>query len=92
MIGSSAPNGSSISITGGVGGERPRQPDALALAARELRGVAVRGRRRVEADELEQLVDTFADPRAAASRAAAARWRCCRATDRCGKSPTCWIT
>ena len=60
MIGSIAPNGSSISITRRVGGERAGDADPLALAARELRRVAVARCSRVEADELEQLVDARA--------------------------------
>ena len=44
-----------------VGGQRAGHADALALAAAELGGVAV-AHVRVEADELEQLVDAPADP------------------------------
>ena len=40
-----------------VGGERAGDADALALPAGELRGVAAAVRARVEADQLEQLVD-----------------------------------
>ena len=43
-----------------VGGQRAGDADALALAARKLRRVAVAVARGVEADELEQLVDAFA--------------------------------
>ena len=44
-----------------VNGQRPRHADALALAAGELGGVAVARLVRVEADQLEQLVDALAD-------------------------------
>ena len=44
-----------------VGGERARDADALALAAGELRRVAVAHLVGVEADELEQLVDAGGD-------------------------------
>ena len=40
-----------------VGGQRARDPDSLALAARELRGIAPPIHRRVESDQVEQLVD-----------------------------------
>ena len=60
VTGSMAPNGSSISSTGGIGGERPRHADALALPARELRGIAVAVVGGIEPDEVEQLVDTRA--------------------------------
>ena len=74
-----------------VGGERAGEPDALALAARELGRVALRVAR-LEPDELEQLGRARAAILRAASRAAAARSRCSRATVMCGKSPACWIT
>ena len=75
-----------------VGGERAGDADALALAAGELRRVARRGSRAVEADELEQLVDAGA--------------RCARLSQpsrlgtvamfspivRWGNRPICWIT
>ena len=74
-----------------VGGERPGHADPLALAAGELVRVAVAVRRRVEADQLEQLVGTlrrsgFAPSRAAGTVATlvAIVW--------CGNRPTCWIT
>ena len=57
VSGSSAPNGSSSSISARLGGERARDADALLLAAGELVGPAVAHRRRVELDQLEQLVD-----------------------------------
>ena len=56
VIGSSAPNGSSISITRRVGREGAREPDALALAAGDLRGVAGAVVARRQVDEVEQLV------------------------------------
>ena len=67
-----------------VGGERAGHADALALAAGELRGVAVAPSRRVEADQLEQLVDAGADALARPSRAAAGRWRCSRRSSGAG--------
>ena len=45
-----------------VGGERPGDADALLLATGELAGVAVAVLRRVEADQVEQLVDALGDP------------------------------
>ena len=77
MIGSSAPNGSSISITGGSAASARARPTRWRCAAGELRGVARRGSRAPEADELEQLVARARGCRAFASRAAAARSRCC---------------
>ena len=46
-----------------VGGERAGHADALALAARELGGIAV-AQRAFEPDEVEQGVDALGDPRA----------------------------
>ena len=74
-----------------VGGERAGEPDALALAARELRRVALRVRL-LEPDELEQLRRPLADPLPSASRAAAARCAMFSPIVMCGKRPTCWIT
>ena len=48
---------------GRVGGEGPRHADALALAARELAGVAVAIARRVEPDERQELVGALPLPR-----------------------------
>ena len=61
-IGSIAPNGSSISISGGFDGERTREADALALTAGELGREALPVLLRVEPDELEQLADALPDP------------------------------
>ena len=47
-----------------VGGEGAGEADALALAARELRGEAVAVVDGREVDEVEQLVDALRDPRA----------------------------
>ena len=74
-----------------VGGERAREADALALAARELRRVAL-GVGLLEPDELEQLGDARARSAPSASRAAAARCATFSPIVMCGKSPTCWIT
>ena len=46
----------------GVTGERPRDPDALALTARELSGIALAVLRRVESHQVEELVDALTDP------------------------------
>ena len=73
-----------------VGGERAGEPDALALAARELRGVALRVAL-LEPDELEQLGGPLVI-RPSASRGAWARWRCSRRPSCAGRGPTCWIT
>ena len=61
LIGSIAPNGSSISMSGGSAAERPRHAHSLVLAARELARVAV-AHTAGRAHELEQLVDAGADP------------------------------
>ena len=76
-----------------VGGERAGHADALALAAGELRRVAVAPCRPVEADRARA-----ARRRARAMRVVsqpeqlAGRWRCSRAIVRCGNRPICWIT
>ena len=75
-----------------VGGQGAGHADALALAAGELRRDSGRASRRVEADELEQLVDAGAMRSRGPSRAAAGRWRCSRPMVWCGKRPICWIT
>ena len=75
----------------GVGGQRARDADPLLLAAGELRRVAV-AKRRVESDQVQQLLDSRLDRARCPSRAAAGRWRCSRPTVRCGKRPICWIT
>src|SRR3954453_15935593 len=74
-MGSMAPNGSSMSISGGAAGggraspaargrpaprEGPPYAAALALPARQLAGIAV-AQRPVQADEVEQLVDARLD-------------------------------
>ena len=46
----------------GVTGERPRDPDALALTARKLSGIALAVLRRVESHQVEELVDALTDP------------------------------
>ena len=74
-----------------VGGQGAGDADALALAAGELRGVAVARLGRVEPDELEQLVDAGADaPRLSqpSSRGTVAMFS---AIVWCGKRPICWI-
>ena len=75
-----------------VGGQRARHADALALAAGELGGVAVAHLGRVEADELEQLVDAGADALACPSPAARGTVAMLSAIVWCGKRPICWIT
>ena len=57
MIGSSAPNGSSISSSVGLCGQRPRHADALLLAARELVRKLAGELRRIELEQIEQLLD-----------------------------------
>ena len=56
LIGSIAPNGSSISISGGSAASARATPDALALPAGQLRRVAV-AQLGAERGQLEQLVD-----------------------------------
>ena len=73
-----------------VGGQRPGDADALALAAGELARVAV-AHLGLEPDEVEQLVDPRPLRAPCPSRAAWGRSRCSRATVWCGNSPTCWI-
>ena len=92
MIGSRAPKGSSISITRRVGGERAREADALALAARELRRVAVAVVAAGQADEVEQLVDARLDPLPVGQPSSRGTVATFSATVMCGKSPICWIT
>ncbi len=74
---SSAPNGSSSSSTLRLDRERAGQRHALALAAGELRRVAVG--EAVELDELEQLVDALPRSRPSAACGSSARRRRCRA-------------
>ena len=74
-----------------VGGECPREPDALALAAGELRRVALRVGL-LEPDEVEQLRRPRGDPLPSASRAGFGTVPMLSPTVMCGKSPTCWIT
>ena len=76
---------------GRIGRERAREADALALAARELRGVARAVVARGQVDEVEQLVDArrdcaFGQPSRRGTVATLS------ATVMCGKRPTCWIT
>ena len=61
VIGSSAPKGSSISITGGSAASARARPDPLTLPARELRGVPRAVVLRGQVDEVEQLVDARPD-------------------------------
>ena len=75
-----------------VGGERAGEPDALALAARELRRVAVAVVAGGQADEVEQLVDALARSRAFGQPSSRGTVATFSATVMCGKSPTCWIT
>ena len=60
LIGSMAPKGSSISISGGSHGEGAGHADALALAAGELGRVALR-ELLGQADDLQQLADAVVD-------------------------------
>ena len=76
-IGSTAPNGSSMSMQRRVGGQRARHADALALAAGELRRVAVASSC-VEPDSSSSSSTRARDAVACPSRAAAGRWRCSR--------------
>ncbi len=74
-----------------VGGEGAREPDALALSAGELRGVARAVVTCGQVDEVEQLVGALVDLRLVQPS------RCgtvatFSATVMCGKSPTCWMT
>ena len=75
LIGSIAPKGSSISITGGSAASARATPDPLLLAAGELRRVAV-GDVGGERDQLEQLLDSRAGSGPRPSRAGRGRWRC----------------
>ena len=73
-----------------VGGEGAGDADALALAAGELRGIAVADRRR-QADELEQLVDAVADALLVPAEQRAGRVAMLSAIVWCGNRPICWI-
>ena len=76
---------------GRVGGQRARDADALALPARQLGRVPAAVRRRVEADQLEQLVDAGRDASAIPAEQAG-HGPDVRAMVWCGNRPTCWIT
>ena len=90
-IGSTAPNGSSISSTRRVGGERPGDADALLLAAGELAPGSGRP-------------CPASSPTSSSSSSERVRWRSLSqpsscgtvamlsATVRCGNRPACWIT
>ena len=80
LIGSIAPNGSSISISGGSAASARATPTRWRWPPESWAGIAVAGLVGVEADQLEQLVDPRARCAPSPSRAAAARWRCCRPT------------
>ena len=67
-----------------VGGQGARHAHALALAAGELRGVAVARLGRVEADELDAARRRARGCARAASPAPAGRWRCCRRSSGAG--------
>ena len=72
--------------------ERARDADALALAAGELRRVAVARLGRVERDELEQLVDARARSAALSQPSRRGTVAMFSPTVRCGNRPICWIT
>ena len=68
-----------------VGGQGAGHADALALAAGELRGVAVARLGGIEPDELDELVDAGADALARPAQQRAARWRCSRRSSGAGR-------
>ena len=74
-----------------VRGERAREADALALAAGELRRVALRVRL-VEADELEQLVRRACGSTPSTRPKSRGTVPMFASTVMCGKRPTCWMT
>ena len=74
-----------------VGGQGPGDADALLLAAGQLGRVAAE-QLGVEPDQVDELVDPGLGSGPCPSRGAAARWRCCRRSVRCGNRPVCWIT
>ena len=75
-----------------VGRQRPGHADALALAARELRRVAVARRSAVEADELEQLVARARAMRSLSQPSSRGTVAMLSPTVMCGNRPICWIT
>ena len=75
-----------------VGGEATGDPDALLLAAGELAGVAVAVLARVEADQLEQLVDPLVDAVLLPAEQLRARCAMFFATVMCGNRLPPWIT
>ena len=90
-MGSTAPNGSSISSTGGSAARARATPTRCCCPPRQLGRVAL-GQLGVEADELEQLVDPLADVRALSQPSSRGTVAMFWAIVRCGNSPTCWIT
>ena len=91
LIGSMAPNGSSISISGRVRGERARHADALALASRQLRRKPVAHVRR-QGDELEHLLDALLRCAPGPSPSSRGTTPTLSPIVRCGNRPICWIT
>ena len=75
-----------------VGGERARDADALALAAGELRRVAVAHVGRASDDQLEQLVDARARSRCLSQPSSRGTVAMFSPIVRCGNRPICWIT
>ncbi len=71
--------------------ERAGEPDALALAAGQLRGVAL-GVGLLEPDELEQLAGALLRSAASAQPSSRGTVAMFSPIVMCGKRPTCWIT
>ena len=76
---------------GRVDGERAGDADALALAAGELRRVAVADLVGVERDELDELVHARADARSLSQPSSFGTVAMLSPTVRCGNRPICWI-
>ena len=76
----------------GIGGEGAGEADALRLPAGQLGRVARRDSRARRGARGRASPRPGRRSAAVPSRAGAARWRCSRATVRCGKRPTDWMT
>ena len=75
-----------------VGGERPGDADALALAAGELSRIALPDLVRVEPDQLEQLAHPRARSASLSQPSSRGTVAMFSPTVWCGNRPICWIT
>ncbi len=91
MIGSTAPNGSSISRTGGSAARARATPDALLLAAGELARIAAVEFAGVQADQVEHLLDPVLAPCDLDQPIIFGTRAMFCATVMCGKRPEDWM-